>query len=156
MRMLLRFDPFRDVDRLMDDAFGRQPSVMPMDAIRRGDHVEIRLDLPGVDPDQIDLTVERNVLTVRAARTPDRRDGDEVIAGERRHGTFSRQLFLGDTLDASGLEAGYDHGVLTLTLPVAAAAKPRKVQVSVGSDHGQPSLSEVTETTATEGDRAAS
>jgi HSP20 family protein len=80
--------------------------------------------------DQIDLTVERNVLTVRAARTPDRSDGDEVIAGERRHGTFSRQLFLGDTLDASGLEAS--------------------------SDHGQPSLSEVTETTATEGDRAAS
>src|SRR5687767_11412254 len=98
--MLLRFDPFRDVDRLVDETFGRSQTLMPMDAVRRDDHVEVRLDLPGVDPAQIDLTVERNVLTIRAVRNPWRREGDELIASERRHGTFTRQLFLGDTIDA--------------------------------------------------------
>ena len=143
--MLLRFDPFRDVDRFMDEAFGRQQTFLPMDAIRRGDQVEVRLDLPGVDPGSIDLTVERNVLTIRAVRDHGRREGDEVIASERRHGTFTRQLFLGDTIDAGGLEASYDHGVLTLVLPVAAAAKPRKVEVSVGTTAGQPAITEVAE-----------
>lgn len=152
--MLLRFDPFREADRLFDETFGRaQQPLLPMDAIRRGDHVEVRLDLPGVDPDGIDLTVERNVLTVRAERRPDRQEGDEVIAGERRHGTFSRQLFLGDTLDAGKMDASYDHGVLRLTIPVAEAAQPRKVQVSSGT--GQAQITEVSEA-SDEGHRKAS
>jgi HSP20 family protein len=154
--MLLRFDPFRDVDRLVDEAFGRTQSSLPMDAVRRQDHVEVRLDLPGVDPASIDLTVERNVLTIRAVREPWGREGDEVIASERRHGTFTRQLFLGDTIDAGGLEASYDHGVLRLTLPVAAAAKPRKVEVTVGGGATQPAITEVTESGEHAEDRKAS
>jgi HSP20 family protein len=142
--MLMRFDPFRDTDRLFDEVVRPGPA-MPMDAVRRGDHVEVRLDLPGVEPDSIDLTVERNVLTVRAERAPHRQEGDEVIAAERRHGTVSRQLFLGDTLDPGRLEAGYEHGVLALTIPVAEAAKPRKVSVSVGGGQSRPSITEVSE-----------
>jgi HSP20 family protein len=150
--MLLRFDPFREADRLFDETFARPQPLMPMDAVRRDDHVEVALDLPGVDPDSIDLTVERNVLTVRASRTPDRRDDDEVIAGERRHGTFSRQLFLGDTLDTGALEASYDHGVLRITVPVAAAAKPRKVEVSSGGGSEQTSITEVSESSEGQAD----
>jgi HSP20 family protein len=110
---------------------------------------DVLLDLPGVDPSSIDLTVERNVLTVRASRTPDRQEGDEVIAGERRHGAFSRQLFLGDTLDTGSMEASYEHGVLRIAVPVAAAAKPRKVQVTSGATSGdQPKITEVSESSA--------
>jgi HSP20 family protein len=131
--MLLRFDPFRELDRLADEAFTRPaPPAVPMDAVRRGDEVLVMFDLPGVDPASIDVEVERNVLTVRAERAVPRREGDEVLAAERRYGTFSRQLFLGDTLDAGRVEAAYDAGVLTLTVPVAEVAKPRKVAVAGG------------------------
>lgn len=130
--MLLRFDPFRELDRLADQV-ATTSSSLPMDAVRRGDQVVVDLDLPGVDPASIDVTVERNVLTIRAERGPDRADGDKVIARERRHGTLSRQLFLGDALDGDAVEADYDRGVLRLRIPVAQAAKPRKVEVGAGS-----------------------
>lgn len=132
--MLLRFDPFRELDRRTDEAWpGRPAPAVPMDAVRRGDQVLVNLDLPGVDPSSIDVEVERNVLTVTAERAPAHREGDEVLASERRFGTFSRQLFLGDTLDAARVTASYDAGVLTLTVPVADVAMPRKVSVSAGS-----------------------
>ena len=136
--MLLRFDPFRELDRVADDAFrvGRSP-VMPMDAVRRGEQVVVSFDLPGVDPAPIDVEVERNQLTVRAERRWDRAEDEQVLAAERRHGTFSRQLLLGETLDGSRVEAAYADGVLTLTVPVAETAKPRKVSVAVG---GAPEL----------------
>ena len=132
--MLLRFDPFRDLDRVADEAFrvGRSPAI-PMDAIRRGEQVVARFDLPGVDPASIDVEVERNQLTVRAERRWERAEDEQVLAAERRHGTFTRQLLLGETLDGSRVEAAYADGVLTLTIPVAETAKPRKVSVAVGS-----------------------
>jgi HSP20 family protein len=126
--MLIRFDPFRDLERAATR--GSAP-VVPMDAVKRDDQVVVRFDLPGVDPDAIDVEVERNVLTVTAERRWAPAEGEQVLASERRHGAFSRQLLLSDTLDAANVAASYDHGVLTVTIPTAETAKPRKV--SVGS-----------------------
>ncbi|MCA1843146.1 MAG: Hsp20/alpha crystallin family protein [Actinobacteria bacterium] len=132
--MVMRFDPFRELDRLNQELWSstqRRASGMPMDAYRQGDTFFIHFDLPGVDPATIDLTVEKNVLTVRAERQFDwAGNGAEVLVAERPQGTYSRQLFLGETLDADRIQANYEHGVLTLTIPVAEAAKPRRVQVS--------------------------
>ena len=126
--MLMRFDPFREVDRLTQ-LWQRTPTA-PMDAYRQGDRFVVHLDLPGVDPASIDLTVEKNVLTVRAERHGVEGDGLEWLANERPQGSFARQLFLGEGLDADRIEAGYDQGVLTITVPVAEAAKPRKVEIA--------------------------
>ncbi|MHB1444340.1 MAG: Hsp20/alpha crystallin family protein [Acidimicrobiales bacterium] len=128
--MLMRFDPFAELDRLA--APTRSTPVMPMDAFRRGDAFTVALDVPGVDPATIDLTVEKDVLTVRAERAWRPQQGDEVLVTERRQGTFSRQLFLGEALDSDRIEARYEHGVLCITIPVAERAKPRKVTVSTG------------------------
>ena len=135
--MLMRTDPFRDLDRLTEAMFGTtgRPAVMPMDAYRQGDTFHIDLDLPGVDPGSIDLTVEQNVLTVHAERRPAISEDAERVVGERTYGTFSRQVFLGETLDVEHLSADYEAGVLTVKLPVAEQAKPRKI--SVGSNGGQ-------------------
>ena len=134
--MLMRTDPFRDLDRLTQQVFGtlERPVAIPMDAFRKGDQFVVHFDLPGVDADNIDLTVERNVLTVRATRARTNEvSGKEMVVSERQFGTFSRQLFLGETLDADRLEAHYDAGVLTVTIPVAEQAKPRRVAVSTGA-----------------------
>ena len=137
--MLLRTaDPFRDLDRLTQQIFGttNRPAVMPMDAWREGDQFVIEFDLPGVSPDTIDLDVERNVLTVRAERVA--RNGDwEMLASERPVGAFSRQLVLGDNLDLEKIEASYDGGVLRLRVPVAEKAKPRKIEVTAGSQDSE-------------------
>ena len=132
--MLMRTDPFREIDRLAERFFGTpgRPAVMYMDAEREGDWFYARFDLPGVDPDSIDVTVERNVLTVTAQRQRAQRDGVQTVIAERPMGTFSRQLFLGETLDADKLEASYDAGVLTLRIPVTQQAKPRKIGVTAG------------------------
>jgi HSP20 family protein len=132
--MLMRTDPFRELDRLTQQAFGTRarPAAMPMDAYREGDHFMVHFDLPGVDPSSIDLTVEKNVLTVSAERNWQANDNQQVLASERPQGTFSRQLFLGEGLDTERVEASYDNGVLTVTIPVAEQAKPRKVQISAG------------------------
>jgi HSP20 family protein len=133
--MLMRFDPFRELDRLTDEAFAATRSrttPMPLDAYRDGDRFFVTIDLPGVDPDSIDVSVEKNVLTVSAERRIVRGEGQEWVVAERRPGTFTRQLFLGDTLDTDAIAARYDHGVLTLEIPVAEKAKPRKVEVNVG------------------------
>ena len=133
--MLMRTDPFRDLDRLTEAVFGTngRPAVMPMDAYRADDTFLVHLDLPGVDVDSIDLTVERNVLTVHAERKPSVADNAERVVAERTYGVFSRQLFLGDTLDTDRLSAEYDAGVLTIKIPVAEQAKPRKVEISANS-----------------------
>jgi HSP20 family protein len=134
--MLMRFDPFREVDRMAEQAdqvFRRGSSVMPMDAVRRGERVLINFDLPGVDPDSIDLTVERDMLMVAATRRVEKSEGDEVLASERPQGTFTRRVLLGESLDTSRLEATYDQGVLTITIPVAEQAQPRKI--AVGGSH---------------------
>lgn len=131
--MLMRFDPFRELDRLSQSAWsGGRPPVMPLDAYRHGDRFVVRLDLPGVDPASIDLTVEQNVLSLSAERRWNRGDDVEVLVAERPQGSFSRQLFLGEGLDAEHIDASYEDGVLTLTIPVAEQAKPRKVEISHG------------------------
>ncbi len=133
--MLMRTDPFRDIDRLAETFFGSpsRPAVMHVDAERDGDWFNVYFDLPGVDPDSIELTVERNVLSVKAERQRQRRDGVESVISERPMGTFTRQLFLGDTLDTDKLEAEYDSGVLHLRIPVSDSAKPRRISVAAGS-----------------------
>ncbi|HEY0699999.1 MAG TPA: Hsp20/alpha crystallin family protein [Micromonospora sp.] len=133
--MLMRTDPFREIDRFAEQFFGTaaRPAVMHMDAYRDGDHFYAAFDLPGVDPDSIECTVERNVLTVRAERRRPADDKVELVAAERPMGTFTRQLFLGDTLDTDKLEAGYEAGVLTLRIPVAERAKPRRIAISTGN-----------------------
>ena len=130
--MLMRFDPFRDMDRIAQLATeaAQTPRSFPLDAYRRGDEFVVHFDLPGVDASSIDLTVERNVLTVHAERRYQRQPGDEVVATERPQGVFTRQLFLGDTLDGDRIGADYQDGVLTLRIPVAERAKPRKVEIS--------------------------
>ncbi len=130
--MLFSFDPFREFER--SSGSGARRTFMPIDAYRRGDEFLLHVDLPGVDPESIDLVVDRNVLTIKAERTWHPADGDKVVAAERPRGNFTRQLMLGDALDASRISAHYDRGVLTVTVPVAEQAKPRKVTVSVG--HG--------------------
>ena len=130
--MLMRTDPFRDLDRLAQQVFGTttRPAAMPMDAYRKGHDFYVHFDLPGVDPDKIDLTIEQNVLTVRAERPPLSGNGAEMLVTERPAGTFSRQLFLGETLDGENVKADYNAGVLTLTIPVHEAAKPRKLEIT--------------------------
>ena len=135
--MLMRTDPFRELDRMAQQFFGTngtasRPAVMPMDAYRAGTEYVVQFDLPGVAPDSIDLDVERNVLTVKAERTPSYGDDVELQVVERPRGVFSRQLFLGDTLDPDRIEASYDAGVLTLRVPIAEKAKPRKIEITGG------------------------
>jgi HSP20 family protein len=136
--MLMRTDPFRELDRLTQQVLGTaaRPAAMPMDAYRNGDDFFIHFDLPGIRADSITLTVEQNVLTVRAERVPAEADGAQMIVAERPYGTFTRQVFLGETLDADRISADYNAGVLTLTIPVRDAAKPRSIQVT-SSDEKQ-------------------
>ncbi|BBX37092.1 molecular chaperone [Mycolicibacterium mageritense DSM 44476 = CIP 104973] len=133
--MLMRTDPFRELDRLTQQVLGTtaRPAVMPMDAWREGEKFIVEFDLPGVDEDSLALDVERNVLTVHAKRPevdPDR----EMVSAERPRGVFSRQLFLGENLDTERIEAAYQGGVLRLTIPVAQAAKPRRIEISTNGD----------------------
>jgi HSP20 family protein len=129
--MLMRTDPFRDLDRITQQVFGTaaRPAVMPMDAWRDGDEFVVEFDLPGVDPASVDLDVERNVLTVKAER-PSLEDSRELLASERPRGVFTRQLILGDNLDTEHVFASYESGVLTLKIPVAERAKPRKISIA--------------------------
>lgn len=137
----MRTDPFRDLDRLAQQLVSggsagtwSRPSAMPMDAYRSGDEFVVMFDLPGVTPDAIDIDVERNVLTVKAERRPTvHADDVEMQIAERPLGVYSRQLFLGENLDADRIHAEYEAGVLSLRIPVAEQAKPRKITVRAGS-----------------------
>jgi HSP20 family protein len=135
--MLMRTDPFRELDRVTQQLFGQngtwsRPAVMPMDAYRDGEQFVVQFDLPGVDPSSIDLNVEHNVLTVKAERASTQGEDVELQVAERPRGVFSRQLVLGETLDTDRIEASYDVGVLTLRIPIAEKAKPRKIEVTGG------------------------
>lgn len=129
--VLMRTDPFRELDRWTQQVLGTaaRPAVMPMDAWREGDKFIVEFDLPGVNPDSLDLDVERNVLTVRAER-PELDQNREMVSAERPRGVFSRQLFLGENLDTEKIEAAYHDGVLRLAIPVAEKAKPRRIEIS--------------------------
>jgi HSP20 family protein len=137
--MLMRVDPWREFDRLtrrfLEPGTWSRPAPMPMDAYRTGDEFVVVFDLPGVAPDTIDLDVDRNVLTVKAERRPAvTGDNIETQVSERPLGVFSRQLFLGDSLDTDHIKAGYEAGVLTLRIPVHERAKPRRIEITSGKD----------------------
>jgi HSP20 family protein len=133
--MLSRFDPFRDFDRVFERPWGpnRQPT-MPLDAYRHGDTYVVSVDLPGFDADTIDVTSDKDVLTIKAERSWHPVEGDEVVVAERTYGQFFRQLFLGDGLDTENIHATYDNGVLMITIPLSERAKPRKVEIARGGD----------------------
>lgn len=139
--VLMRFDPLRELDRITDQtmAGARTPRTLPMEALRRGDEMVVAIDVPGVDPKDIDVTVERNVVEIAARRQPLAQEGDEVIINERPHGEFRRQLFLGDNLDPGKMTASCERGVLTLAIPVSEASKPRKIEIG-SANEGQESL----------------
>ncbi|MFJ6785227.1 Hsp20/alpha crystallin family protein [Streptomyces yangpuensis] len=143
--MLMRTDPFREMDRIVQQLSGTsgtwsKPSVMPMDAYRDGDAYVIAFDLPGVSTEAMDIDVERNMLTVKAERRPAlKADSVKMELSERPLGVFSRQIMLADTLDTEHIEADYDAGVLTLRIPIAERAKPRKI--SIRADAGPKQIS---------------
>ncbi|MEB3982162.1 HSP20 family small heat-shock protein [Mycobacterium sp. 663a-19] len=134
--MLMRTDPFRDLDRFAQQVLGTaaRPAVMPMDAWREGEEFVVEFDLPGINPDSLDIDIERNVVTVRAER-PAVDPNREMLAAERSRGVFSRQLVLGENLDTDRIQAAYNEGVLSLRIPVAEKAKPRKISVARGNGH---------------------
>ena len=145
--MMIQTDPFRDLDTLFSRLSGRQPNssaMMPMDAFRRGSDVWVHIDLPGVKTESLDITVERNVLTIAAERNWERQEGDQPYFGERYRGTFRRQIQLGDGLDLQNLEADLHDGVLTIRVPVAEQAKPRKVQLGQAHSTTAPEAIEAT------------
>jgi HSP20 family protein len=132
--MLMRTDPFREFDRLTQQVLGTaaRPAAMPIDAYRDGEEFIVQFDLPGVEADSIELTVEKNVLSVHAERRRSAGEGAEMLMAERPQGVFSRQLFLGESLDTERIDANYTNGVLTLRLSIAEKAKPRRVAVTSG------------------------
>ena len=144
---MLRFDPFRDVDRLTEQFLGvpsgspRAPRFMPMDLYRSGDHYVLHADLPGVDPGSVDIGVENNTLTIKAERSERTEDGVQWITSERFAGRYMRQLSLGEGIDSEKISATYANGVLTVTLPVAERAKPRKVTIAVEDSPTQTAIS---------------
>ena len=137
--MLMRTDPFRELDRLAQQVLGTtaRPAAMPMDAWQEGEEFVVALDLPGVSVDSVDIDVERNVLTVRAERNDPTGENTELIAAERPRGVFSRQLILGDALDTEAVKASYDAGVLTLRIPMAERAKPRRIEIETDRNQRQ-------------------
>ena len=142
--MLMRTDPFRELDRLAQQIVGTpsRPAAMPIDAYRDGETFVVELDVPGVAKDSIDVTVEKNVLTIHADRPRSTEESVEMLVAERPRGRFSRQLFLGDTLDTDNIDAGYRDGVLSLRIPVAERAKPRRLEIADRSDEArvQPTI----------------
>ena len=135
--MLMRTDPFRELDRLAQQVLGTtaRPAAMPMDAWQEEHEFVVAFDLPGVSVDSVDIDVERNVLTVRAERKAPVAEDTEMLASERPRGVFSRQLILGDTLETDNIRATYDAGVLTLRIPVAEKAKPRRIEIQSSQQH---------------------
>ena len=131
--MLLQNDPFRDIDvlfnRLGGRASGNGSMLMPMDAYRRGEDVWVHIDLPGVSADSLEISVERSVLTISAERDWHREEGDQTYLAERPRGVYRRQVHLGEGLDPDKIEANFSDGVVTLRIPVAEKAKPRKIDI---------------------------
>lgn len=140
---MLRFDPFHDMDALARQLLGepagstRAPRFMPMDLFKAGDHYVLYADLPGVDPGSVDVNVDSGTLTLRAQRSAPSDEGVQWIASERFTGTYMRQISLGDNVDADKISATYNNGVLSVTIPIAERAKPRRIEISGGSSQQQ-------------------
>ncbi|HEX2316186.1 MAG TPA: Hsp20/alpha crystallin family protein [Thermomonospora sp.] len=139
--LLTSIDPFvqefeRQFDQLTRQFAGqRGGAVMPMDGIRRKDEVVLRFDLPGIDPDSIEVTVDRGVLSVSARREEEFAEDDRLFVRERVMGTFTRRVYLSEHLDADGIEAAYNNGVLAVRIPVLEKARPRKVEIQRAEGH---------------------
>ncbi|MBN3510348.1 Hsp20/alpha crystallin family protein [Mycolicibacterium nivoides] len=137
---MLRFDPFSDLDVLTrsllsgDSGSTRTPRFMPMDLCKIGDHYVLTADLPGIDPGSVDVNVDNGTLTISAHRTARTEESVQWLANERFFGSYRRQLSLGDGIDTSAISATYENGVLTVTIPVAERARPRKIEVAHGAD----------------------
>ncbi|MDP9166617.1 MAG: Hsp20/alpha crystallin family protein [Actinomycetota bacterium] len=135
---MLRFDPFSDLDALTRGLLTghagttRTPRFMPMDLCKVDDHYLLTADLPGVDPGSVDIDVDGGTLTISAHRTARGEDSVQWLANERFFGTYRRQLSLGEGVDPSAISATYENGVLSVTIPLAERAKPRKVQIEHG------------------------
>ena len=131
--MLMRFDPFRDIDRITDQMTRQSRSLLAMDAVRDDNEITVYIDVPGVGHDDIDVSVEKNELTV----TVERRwqdDDKQVLSSERPQGSFSRRIMLSDALDLDRLAAKTSNGVLIITIPVAERSKPRRIDVATTDD----------------------
>jgi len=132
---VMRLDPFAGFERMFDTLYGRGEDArrsMPIDIYRKGDRYVVEMDLPGADPDSIEVSVERNMLNVAAETRSSHENADEQIVCERRHARFTRQVYLGDDLDTERVEASFDNGVLTLTIPVNDRAHSRRIEVTTG------------------------
>lgn len=129
--MTMRFEPFAELDRFSQELFNQRTPAVPVDAYRLGERFFLHLDMPGIDPGSIDVTIERNTLTVSATRTIGDPEGGQWVARERPYGTFVRRFHLGDGLASDQIDAAYNDGVLTVSIPVAEQAKPRKISVEV-------------------------
>ena len=136
--MAMSFDPFSQLDRIAQSVFdtSRQPRLMPVDLFREGDRYILNADLPGADPASVDVDVDGHLLTIRAVRSAADRDGARWLAQERPYGAYLRQFTIGDDVDPDGISATYDNGVLTVVIPIAERAKPRKISVESMRDSG--------------------
>lgn len=141
-------DPFRSLDRLTSQLMSgtRTPMGMPMDVWQEDDGYHVALDLPGVDPSDVEIVSERNIITIRAERQPEYDPGANVLLAERPQGKFTRQLQVSDALDTSKINASYDNGVLRMLVPMSEAAQPRRIEV-------QPSGAQQAVTVGTSGEQ---
>ncbi|BBY82007.1 Hsp20/alpha crystallin family protein [Mycolicibacterium pulveris] len=136
---MLRFDPFSELDALTrglltsQTGSSRSPRFMPMDLCKIDDHYLLTADLPGVDPGSVDVNVDNGMLTISAHRTARSEDGAQWLTSERFFGTYRRQLALGEGIDTDAISATYENGVLSVTIPLAERAKPRKIEVAHSS-----------------------
>lgn len=148
---MLRFDPFSDIDSLAKTLLGadvgasRVPRFMPMDLYRVNDHYVLNADLPGVDPGTVDVSVDHGTLTLSATRTSSSDENMQWLASERFAGTYRRQLSLGENIDADKISATYNNGVLSVTIPIAEQAKPRRIEVSRAGNSEQTMISSPSE-----------
>ncbi|GAA1734472.1 Hsp20/alpha crystallin family protein [Microcella frigidaquae] len=137
--MMMSLDPFRELDRMAATLLDRRdtPRIMPIDLYRDADHFVLTAELPGVDPGSVDVDVDGQLLTIRAERTPRSQEGVQWLARERAAGAFQRQLTLGRDIDTEGISAHYENGVLSVMIPVAEKAKPRKIAIATASDRAE-------------------
>ena len=140
--MAMFFDPFTEFGRLTSSLSGGQagPRFMPVDLYREGDHYVLNTDLPGVDPESVDIDVDGQLLTIRAQRTADIQNGVKWLSQERPHGSYVRQFSVGEGIDSERITAHYENGVLSVLLPVSERAKPRKIEVQGGAPREQAAL----------------
>ena len=142
--MAMSFDPFSELDRLTASLMGTRATTqrfMPVDLFRERDQYVLSADMPGVDPGTVDIDVDGQLLTIRAQRTPDTREGSKWLTQERPHGSYLRQFSLGQGVDAEKISAVYENGVLNVIIPVSEKAKPRKISVTSGASAEQSSIS---------------